>query len=127
MDATKNMINSQKKHQVPEKTKEQLEQEAFMNSPITRQEAVDYVQQTFASVTMSFNTIFGIFQKTLVDKGLITLEDLEAVTDEILNDKKEQSEKAKKEPSSENGEELKKDAAEHDPTPKPKDKEKKHK
>jgi hypothetical protein len=84
MDATKNMINNQKKHQIPEKSKEQMEQEAFMNSPITRQETMEYVQQTVASVTISFNTIFSIFQKTLITKGLVTLEDLEKVSEEVL-------------------------------------------
>lgn len=84
MDTTKNVIKDQKKHQIPEKSEEQLKHEAFMKESPSRIEMVNYVQDMYANITNSFNMVFGVLQSVLIAKGLVTAEELEKAGEETI-------------------------------------------
>jgi len=84
MDATKNVIKNQNKHQIPEKTEEQLKQEAWMQQAPTREEMINYVQDVHAHIVNSFNMVSAVVQNALIDKGLLTIEELEKAGNEMI-------------------------------------------
>lgn len=88
MDPTKNAIKSQTKkqnqNQIPEKSKEQIEQERYMKAPPSREEVMNYIENAYGQLTNSFNIVFSVLQKTLVDKGLVTIEELEKAGEEAV-------------------------------------------
>lgn len=100
MDSTKNVIDSKKKFQIPEVSKEGVsaEEQAYLNylkgNP-TREEVSRFVEQFVSTVINSINVTLAVFERALVSNNIITEDQFKAAKDEVMKELKENSKETK--------------------------------